>query len=81
MRAFIIRPFGTKKDLKGNEIDFNKVAEDLISPALEAIGAQGRETLDIVCSRPISLLPISRFTTPMFFTSSAFVTRCAITAR
>lgn len=48
MRAFIIRPFGTKKDLKGNEIDFNKVADELISPALAAIGAEGRETLDIV---------------------------------
>jgi tetratricopeptide (TPR) repeat protein len=47
MRAFIIRPFGVKKDLKGNDIDFNKVADELISPALEAIGAQGRETLDI----------------------------------
>jgi len=47
MRAFIIRPFGTKKDLKGNEIDFNKVADELISPALAAIGAEGRETLDI----------------------------------
>src|SRR5215207_11731517 len=48
MRAFIIRPFGTKKDLKGNDIDFNKVANELISPALDAIGAEGRETLDIV---------------------------------
>ena len=47
MRAFIIRPFGIKKDLKGNEIDFNKVADELISPALAAIGADGRETLDI----------------------------------
>ena len=48
MRAFIIRPFGTKKDLKGNEIDFDKVAKELISPALDEIGAEGRETLDIV---------------------------------
>jgi len=47
MRAFIIRPFGTKKDGKGNDIDFNKVAAELISPALEAIDAEGRETLDI----------------------------------
>ena len=47
MRAFIIRPFGTKKDDKGNEINFNKVADELIGPALEAIGAEGRDTLDI----------------------------------
>src|ERR1051325_562316 len=43
MRAFIIRPFGTK-----NDIDFDKVQELLISPALEAIGAEGRTTIDIV---------------------------------
>lgn len=48
MRAFIIRPFGKKKDLKDNEIDFDKVANELISPALAAVGADGRETLDIV---------------------------------
>src|SRR5689334_10648202 len=48
MRAFIIRPFGKKKDLKGNEIDFDKVADELISPALAEIKAEGRETLDIV---------------------------------
>jgi hypothetical protein len=48
MRAFIIRPFGKKKDLKGNEIDFDKVSNELIGPALDAIGAEGRETLDIV---------------------------------
>jgi tetratricopeptide (TPR) repeat protein len=50
MRAFIIRPFGRKKDGKGNEIDFDKVAEELIGPALAAVGATGRETLDIVQS-------------------------------
>lgn len=43
MRAFIIRPFGKK-----NGIDFDEVARKLISPALEAVGATGRETLDIV---------------------------------
>lgn len=47
MRAFIIRPFGRKKDDKGNEIDFDQVANELIGPALEAVGAEGRETLDI----------------------------------
>jgi hypothetical protein len=47
MRAFIIRPFGVKKDDQGNDLDFNKVADELIGPALAAIGAEGRETLDI----------------------------------
>ncbi|HSS18589.1 MAG TPA: tetratricopeptide repeat-containing protein [Pyrinomonadaceae bacterium] len=42
MRAFIIRPFGTQK-----EIDFNRVDELLISPALTRLGADGRTTLDI----------------------------------
>ena len=50
MRAFIIRPFGKKKDGKGDEIDFDAVARDLIDPALTAVGAEGRETLDIVQS-------------------------------
>jgi len=50
MRAFIIRPFGKKKDLKNNEINFDEVARQLIHPALEAVGAEGRETLDILQS-------------------------------
>ena len=50
MRAFIIRPFGKKTDGKGVEIDFDEVARVLIDPALEAIDAEGRETLDIVKS-------------------------------
>lgn len=50
MRAFIIRPFGKKKDEKGVEIDFDEVARVLIAPALKAIDAEGRETLDIVKS-------------------------------
>lgn len=50
MRAFIIRPFGKKKDLKKNEIDFDEVSRVLIGPALDAVGAEGRETLDIVKS-------------------------------
>src|SRR5215208_7089889 len=48
MRAFIIRPFGKKKDLKDNEIDFDEVSRVLIAPALDAVGAEGRETLDII---------------------------------
>ena len=47
-RVFIIRPFGQK-----NEVDFDEVARDLISPALNAIGVGGGETLDIVESRSI----------------------------
>jgi hypothetical protein len=50
MRAFIVRPFGKKTDLKNREIDFDKVANELIAPALQAVGASGRETLDIVQS-------------------------------
>jgi tetratricopeptide (TPR) repeat protein len=48
MRAFIIRPFGKKLDGKKEEIDFDEVARVLIDPALTAIDAEGRETLDIV---------------------------------
>ncbi len=43
MRAFIIRPFGIK-----NDINFDKVEQLLISPALERVGAEGRTTIDIV---------------------------------
>lgn len=50
MRAFIIRPFGKKKDGKGEEVDFDAVARELIDPALTAVDAEGRETLDIVQS-------------------------------
>ncbi len=48
MRAFIVRPFGRKKDLKGNEIDFDEVESQLINPALRAVGAEGGTTIDIV---------------------------------
>src|SRR5262245_46050434 len=43
MRAFIIRPFGTK-----GGIDFDLVESSLLGPALERIGIAGRTTLDIV---------------------------------
>ena len=43
MRAFIIRPFGTK-----NEINFDEVERVLIAPALKAVGAEGGTTIDIV---------------------------------
>jgi hypothetical protein len=55
MRAFIVRPFGKKKDLKGVEIDFDEVTRLLIDPALTAIDAEGRETLDIVSSGNIRI--------------------------
>src|SRR5437868_2326809 len=44
MRAFIIRPFGTKKDLQGKDIDFERVEHDLIGPALDRLGITGRTT-------------------------------------
>ena len=43
MRAFIIRPFGTK-----NDINFDEIAESLIHPALDQLGVTGRETGEIV---------------------------------
>lgn len=43
MRAFIVRPFGTK-----NEINFDEVERLLIAPALKAVGAEGGTTIDIV---------------------------------
>jgi hypothetical protein len=43
MRAFIIRPFGTRKG-----INFDDVEKLLIGPALDRIGAQGRTTGEIV---------------------------------
>jgi tetratricopeptide (TPR) repeat protein len=36
--AFVVMPFGTKPDDKGNPIDFNRVYLDYIKPALEAAG-------------------------------------------
>jgi tetratricopeptide repeat protein len=42
MRAFIIRPFGTK-----NDINFDNVEENLIDPALTRLGVTGRTTMEI----------------------------------
>jgi len=47
-RAFIVRPFGRKKDGQGNEIDFDRVERELIAPALERLGIEGRTTIDII---------------------------------
>jgi hypothetical protein len=43
MRAFIIRPFGTRKG-----IDFNAVEDKLIGPALQNVGADGSTTGEIL---------------------------------
>ena len=42
MRAFIIRPFGTK-----NEINFDAVEQNLIDPALNRLEITGRTTMEI----------------------------------
>src|SRR3954471_133207 len=47
MRAFIIRPFGVKQDGSGSPIDFDRVEDELISPALTALGYEGRTTQEI----------------------------------
>ena len=47
-RAFIIRPFGTKKDSSGAEIDFERVDRELIRPSLEAVNLGGGTTGEIV---------------------------------
>jgi tetratricopeptide (TPR) repeat protein len=43
MRAFIVRPFGRKGD-----IDFDRVEEELLGPALDKLGITGRTTADVV---------------------------------
>jgi hypothetical protein len=43
MRAFIIRPFGTRKG-----INFDAVEDNLVGPALQSIGAEGRTTGEIL---------------------------------
>jgi hypothetical protein len=47
-RAFVIRPFGTKKDSAGVAIDFDRVHHDLIKPALVANGLDGDTTGEII---------------------------------
>jgi hypothetical protein len=47
-RAFIIRPFGTKKDLAGRDIDFDHIQAVLIEPALKAVGLGGATTGEII---------------------------------
>src|SRR5271166_18817 len=47
-RAFIIRPFGKKKDRAGREVDFERVHGVLIEPALKAVGLGGGTTGEII---------------------------------
>jgi tetratricopeptide (TPR) repeat protein len=47
-RAFVIRPFGVKKDTAGKEIDFERVHRELIGPALQATAFSGDTTGEIV---------------------------------
>ena len=52
-RTFVIRPFGTKKDSSGREIDFERVHTELIKPALEANSLSGDTTGEIVSAGSI----------------------------
>ena len=47
-RAFIIRPFGQKKDALGKEVDFERIHRELIGPAIEAVGLSGGTTGKII---------------------------------
>ena len=47
-RAFVIRPFGTKKDTAGKDIDFERAQRELIGPALQATAYSGSTIGEIV---------------------------------
>ena len=47
-RAFVIRPFDKKKDSAGTEIDFERIDNELISPALKDAGLGGGTTGEII---------------------------------
>ena len=47
-RAFVIRPFGLKKDSAGTEIDLEKIHQELIAPALQDAGLGGGTTGEII---------------------------------
>lgn len=47
-RAFVIRPFGIKKDSAGGMIDFDRVHAELIGPALKCAGLVGSTTGEII---------------------------------
>lgn len=47
-RAFVIRPFGKKKDSAGKEFDFDAVHDTLVARALAAAGLAGSTTGEII---------------------------------
>ncbi len=47
-QAFVIRPFGKKKDTSGTEVDFERIHEKLIAPALNDAGLGGGTTGEII---------------------------------
>jgi hypothetical protein len=47
-RAFVVRPFNTKKDSAGKEIDFERIHRELIAPALAAAQLGGGTTGKII---------------------------------
>lgn len=47
-RAFVMRAFNTKKDSAGKEIDFERIHQELIAPALDAVGLGGGTTGKII---------------------------------
>jgi hypothetical protein len=49
-RAFVIRPFGTKTDSTGKEINFEQIHQELIDPALKAAQFEGGTTGEIIDS-------------------------------
>jgi hypothetical protein len=48
LRAFVIRGFGTKKDSSGQSVDFERVQDELITPALQQCGLAGGTTAEVV---------------------------------
>jgi hypothetical protein len=50
MTAFIVRPFGKKKDVDGEEIDFDLLEAQLIDPALTMLEINGRTTGEILAA-------------------------------
>src|SRR5262249_17050977 len=44
----IVRPFGEREDRNGVKIDFDKVEEQLIAPALARLGIEGGKTGEVV---------------------------------
>jgi hypothetical protein len=48
LRAFVIRPYGLKKDSSGATLDFERVHDELIDPALKQVDLSGVTTGEIV---------------------------------